>query len=90
VLDAHEARAAGLVNEVVPAGEHVTRAGELAAQIAMRAPAALAAAKAFLTAGTWDRYQHAIDTVALLQGSDDAAEGIAAFAGKRPAAFSGR
>jgi enoyl-CoA hydratase/carnithine racemase len=90
VLDAHEARAAGLVNEVVPAGEHVKRAGELAAEVARRAPAALAAAKAFLTAGTWDRYQHAIDTVALLQGSDDAAEGIAAFAGKRPAAFSGR
>src|SRR5262249_4519122 len=90
VLDAHEARAAGLVNEVVPAGEHVTRAGKLAAQIAGRAHAALAAARASLPAGTWDRYQHAIDTVALLQGTEDAAEGIAAFAGKRPAAFSGR
>ncbi len=90
VLDAHAARAAGLVNEVVPAGGHLARAGELAAQIATRAPAALAAAKAFLTAGAWDRYQHAIETVALLQGSDDAAEGVAAFAGKRPAAFSGR
>jgi enoyl-CoA hydratase/carnithine racemase len=90
VLDAHEARAVGLVNEVVAAGAHLTRAGELAAEISARAPAALAAAKAFLTAGAWDRYQHAVDTVALLQGSDDASEGIAAFAARRSAAFSGR
>src|SRR5262245_37170769 len=78
-LDAHEARAVGLVNEVVPAGEHLARAEELATGLSARAPVALAAAKAFLGAGAWDRYQHAIDTVAMLQGSEDAAEGIAAF-----------
>lgn len=90
VLDAEEARAAGLVNEVVPAASHLDRAGELAETIAARAPLALAAAKAFLTAGAWERYQHAVDTVAMLQSSDDVAEGIAAFGERRSAAFSGR
>jgi enoyl-CoA hydratase len=90
VLDAEEAREAGLVNEVVPAGTHLERAEELARVIAARAPMALAAAKAFLTAGAWDRYQHAVDTVALLQGSDDAGEGVAAFSDKRTPAFTGR
>jgi 1,4-dihydroxy-2-naphthoyl-CoA synthase len=51
---------------------------------------AVAAAKAFLTAGAWDRYEHAVDTLALLQGTDDAAEGIAAFSDKRSPAFIGR
>jgi enoyl-CoA hydratase/carnithine racemase len=89
-LDAHDARAAGLVNEVVPVGEHVAKAEEWARTIAERAPIALAAAKSFLTAGGWDRYAHAVDTVAMLQGSDDVREGIAAFDEKRPPRFGGR
>ena len=90
VLDAEQAREAGLVNEVVPAGAHLERADELAHTVAARAPMAVAAAKAFLTAGAWDRYQHAVDTVALLQGTDDAVEGIAAFSEQRRPAFTGR
>ena len=90
VLDPHEARSMGLVNEVVPEGEHLARAEALAEAMADRAPLALAAAKAFLTAGAWERYQHAVDTVAMLQGTDDVAEGIAAFGERRSAAFSGR
>jgi len=90
VLDPHEARAMGLVNEVVPEGDHLARAGELAETMAARAPLALAAAKAFLTAGAWERYQHAVDTVAMLQGSGDVAEGIAAFGERRSPAFTGR
>jgi enoyl-CoA hydratase/carnithine racemase len=89
-LDAHEARAAGLVNEVVPAGGHLAKAEEWAGAIAERAPVALAAAKGFLTAGGWDRYAHAVDAVAMLQGSDDVREGIAAFGEKRRPRFSGR
>lgn len=89
-LDAHEAQAVGLVNEVVPAGEHLAKAEEWATLIASRAPVAVAAAKAFLGAGGWDRYPHAVDTVAMLQGTADVAEGIAAFADKRPPRFAGR
>jgi len=89
-LDAQQALAAGLVNEVVPAGEHVAKAEEWAAKIAERSPLALAAAKAYLTAGGWDRYQHAVDALAMLQGADDFAEGIAAFVERRKPAFGPR
>src|SRR3954469_13283950 len=42
VIDAQEARLAGLVNRVTPPGEHLTAATELARTIAGRAPLALA------------------------------------------------
>ena len=90
VLDAEAAQRLGLVNEVVPAGDHVARAAELAAIVAARSPLALAAAKAFLNADGWERLPHAVDMVALLQGSDDVAEGIAAFVGKRAPVFPSR
>jgi enoyl-CoA hydratase/carnithine racemase len=89
-LDARQALAAGLVNEVVPAGAHLAKAEEWAATLAARSPTAVAAAKDFLAAGAWDRASHAADTVALLQGSADVAEGVAAFGEKRAPTFTGR
>jgi enoyl-CoA hydratase/carnithine racemase len=89
-LDARQALAAGLVNEVVPAGEHLTKAAEWAETISQKAPLALAAAKALLSAEGWERYPHVVDAVALLQGSEDFAEGIAAFTDRRPPRFEGR
>ena len=89
-LDARQALAAGLVNEVVPAGEHLARAEEWAKTIAQKAPLALAAAKALLSAEGWERYPHVVDAVAMLQGSEDFAEGIAAFTDRRPPRFEGR
>lgn len=89
-LDAHEARLAGLVNTVTPPGEHLAEAERLAGVLASRAPLALAMAKRVLGRGSDDGYGHAIDAVALLQGTADHAEGIAAFAERRPARFTGR
>ena len=89
-IDAAEAKLAGLVNTVVPAGEHLAEAERLAELIAQRSPLALATAKAFLGRDSREGYGHAVDAVAMLQGSDDVAEGIAAFVDRRPPVFEGR
>lgn len=89
-LGAHDARLAGLVNVVTAPGEHLAEAERLAGLAAARAPLAVAVAKRILAKGTDEDYAHAIDAVALLQGTRDHAEGIAAFAERRPPRFEGR
>jgi enoyl-CoA hydratase len=88
-LDAERALVAGLVNRVTPAGGHLAEAERLARGIADKAPMALAVAKGILGRDSAEGYEHAVEAVALLQGSDDVAEGIAAFAAKRAPAFRG-
>jgi enoyl-CoA hydratase/carnithine racemase len=89
-LDAHEAKLAGLVNVVVPEGGHLVEAERLAGIIAARSPLALSSSKNMLGRNSREGYAHAIDAVAMLQGSDDHAEGIAAFTERRPPEFEGR
>ena len=86
-IDAREALTAGLVNKVVPAGEHLQAAERLADTIATRSPLALAVGKEILNRDSWDGYQYAVEAISLLQGADDFKEGIAAFAGRRGPVF---
>jgi enoyl-CoA hydratase len=93
-LGAREAEAWGLVTMVVPAEETVPAALELAARIAAMPPVAIIAAK--------DAVNHAYElsleagleferrNFYLLFDTEDSAEGMAAFAGKRKPSWKGR
>ncbi len=93
-VDAAEAQRIGFVNRVVPADRLDAAVDELAATLAAKSPAVLRLGRqAFYD--VWD--QSAGDALPLLQamltvasGLDDAAEGRAAFAEKRPPRWTGR
>lgn len=93
-IDAATALAWGLVSEVVPAGDLLERAQELAAVIASRPPIAVETAKANLRAAWNLPQEQAIvyerEMQAITFATDDAAEGRAAFAERRPGTFHGR
>jgi len=90
VLGAEEARLAGLVNRIVPEGGHLEAAEALAHKVAARAPLALAVGKQVLNQRYPQGWQHAIDAVGYLQGTDDFGEGIEAFKQRREPRFQGR
>jgi enoyl-CoA hydratase len=93
-IDARAAEGMGLVTKVVPAEATLGAALELAGRIATMAPVAVRAAKEAirradelpLSAGLAFERQ----SFFLLFGSEDQAEGMAAFTEKRPARWSGR
>jgi E-phenylitaconyl-CoA hydratase len=93
-IDAEAAARWGLVNRVVPAGELLEAALAIARRIAANAPLAVQAAKelavrsADLDLASGLRFEQTI--LRLLQFTDDAAEGPAAFAEKREPRFKGR
>lgn len=91
LVSADQALEWGLVTRVVPAGELDAEASVLAAELAARAASTVAATKALLrrlraarrpAPGACD------DILAACYASADFREGVAAFAGKRPPAFS--
>ena len=92
LFTAEEALELGLVDEVAAPGEGLARAGEIAADIAKRGPVAVQIVKAMINAAEGEDRDAPIEGLAgaLTATTQDLAEGVAAFRGKRPATFSGR
>jgi 2-(1,2-epoxy-1,2-dihydrophenyl)acetyl-CoA isomerase len=94
VLDAESACAAGLVDHVVPAGDLAAAAEKTARRLAAGPTLAYGEIKrTILTARTADfetQLEHEAQALARLASTDDAWEGLNAFAERRKAAFKGR
>jgi enoyl-CoA hydratase len=91
---AAEALRIGLVQEVVPAGEHVERAAAIAHLVARQAPrgvqGTLANARVAAASGREAAAAHLAGLLPGVLASEDAAEGLASFLERREARFSGR
>ena len=93
-VDAAAALAMGLVSEVVPAGDLVSRAEEVAAKVAAQAPLALRAIKRTVIETHTLPWDEAFEVEKRQAGgvmrSQDAREGPQAFKERRPPRFEGR
>ncbi|MBI2737271.1 MAG: crotonase/enoyl-CoA hydratase family protein [Rhodospirillales bacterium] len=93
-FDAERALQIGLVQEVVPAGQQVARAMELARRIAGNAPIGIRAMKEaalhYIQAGEATAIACIPGIHAKVMGTEDAKEGIRSFVERREARFTGR
>jgi enoyl-CoA hydratase/carnithine racemase len=93
-MKADEARAAGLVNHLVPAGQARARATEIAAAIARNGPIAVRQAKKAIAYGSETDLETAmvlaIEAYNATVVTEDRLEGVRAFNEKRPPQFRGR
>lgn len=93
-LDAATAYRIGMVQEVVPVNEVLSRAVELADTIAAQAPlgiaATLRAARLAVTEGVEAADATLVPEIQRLMKSEDAREGVMSFMQRRPANFQGR
>lgn len=87
LLDAEEAHRIGLINEIVPAENLMTRARELAAQLMENSPASLLYTKRLLSAAARTEMDAQIDAAvrenAAIRATPDFREGISSFLEKR-------
>jgi methylglutaconyl-CoA hydratase len=87
LFDAEEARQLGLVNDVVPAGQLMFRAHQLAQQLMEISPASLKATKALLSSYTTDlldrQLVRAIKENAAIRQTADFKEGVSSFLERR-------
>ena len=94
MISAQEALRIGLVDMVVPAAELMDTATELARKIASKGPLAVAYAKSCVNVGTEvdlvTACAYEASQFGLACGTEDRAEGTAAFLEKRPARFQGK
>ena len=93
-ISAEEAREIGLVNRVVPQGEALNAAREIAAEISRNAPLAVrhakTAANRALDVDLVSGLEYEADQFALLFATEDAREGMGAFAERRKPEFTGQ
>jgi enoyl-CoA hydratase len=93
ILDAEEALRWGLVTHVVPKGEGLAKGHEIAGIIARNGPLSVSATKASAIETGWLPEDEARQIegryAATVTRSNDAKEGLKAFAEKRPPNFTG-
>jgi enoyl-CoA hydratase len=93
-IPAQELADLGLVNRVVPKGEHLTEAVKLAKSVAAQAPIAVRLAKEAVQAAFETSLSEGLElerkNFFLLFSSEDMREGMRAFLEKRKAEFQGR
>jgi enoyl-CoA hydratase len=94
MISAQQALDMGLVNAVVPAGELMLRARDIALKIAARGPLAVSAAKRIMLRGEGVDLVNACEleaqTFSSLFGTEDQKAGMRAFLDKSKPAFTGR
>lgn len=94
IIDAREAWRIGLVNKVVPEGQVVTAAMDMAVKILAKGPLAVRFAKAVINWGSSASMETGLVIERLAQtvlfGTEDRMEGINSFLEKRPPVFRGK
>lgn len=89
-FDAQEARRIGLVHEVVPLGDLEAAGERIVGHLLANGPEAVSATKVWALKSAWShldeqQFNALVEAHSAKRQSDEAAEGFAAFLGKRPA-----